>query len=114
MPPSLRMMLSLVAVAVLAACGAGASKPDEAAAANTIACNASGERIVIRFETDEVRLLLTGGERVTLYKVPAGAGVRYTNGRMDLVTRGEVMRFARDGGALEELQGCGPLVPPRP
>jgi membrane-bound inhibitor of C-type lysozyme len=99
---------------ILGACSGAPSKADEEAARNTVACQAAGERIVIRFDQGEVRLLLPGGERVTLYPVPSAAGPRYTNGSIDLFGKGSNMQLARDGGAPAPLQGCEPLAPPRP
>ncbi len=108
-----RLVLLLTALAAVAGCGGTASKADEETARNTLACQASGERIVVRFETDEARLLMPGGERVTLYQVPSGSGIRYTNGMMDLRGKGTDLQLARDGSALVPLTGCAPLAVPK-
>lgn len=99
-------------VILLAACG-GVSKADEEAAKNTFACEAAGERIVVRFDTGEARLLMPGGERITLYQVASGSGIRYTNGMMDLRGKGMDLQLARDGGNAVPLTGCAPLPLPK-
>ena len=47
------------------------SKEEEEAAKNTFACTAAGERLVIRFDVGEARLLMPDGNRVSLYQIPA-------------------------------------------
>lgn len=106
-------LASSLAVLGIAGCGAAASKPDEEAARNTVACDVAGERVVVRFEQGEARLLMPGGERVNLYQVPSASGMRYTNGNMDLYGKGNDMRLARDGGAPVPMAGCAPLVLPK-
>ncbi len=81
-------------------------------AKNTFACTLAGERVVIRFEPGEARLLMPGGERVNLYQVPSASGVRYTNGNMDLLGKGLDLQLARDGGAPVALVGCAPFAAP--
>ena len=98
----------------LGACNSAAKKEEEEIARNTYACTAKEERIVIRFERGEARLLMPSGERVSLYQVPSGSGVRYTNGSMDLFGKGTDLRLARDGAPAEALEGCAPLMPPAP
>ena len=104
---------ALLVLSQLAACNTAAKQEDEEAARNTYACNASGERIVIRFDRGEARLLMPGGDRVNLYQVPSGSGVRYTNGSMDLYGKGTDLRLAREGAAPQALEGCAPLMPPK-
>ena len=103
----------VVTLTQLGACGGAARQEQEEAAQNTYGCGTGGERIVIRFDRGEARLLMPGGERVNLYQVPSGAGVRYTNGTIDLFGRGTDLRLARDGGAPEVLQGCALVAPPK-
>lgn len=112
LPHPRRLVLHLIAMLIVAGCGGAGSKADEEAARNTFACQGAGERIVVRFETGEARLLMPGGERVTLYQVPSGSGIRYTNGMMDLRGKGTDLELARDGGALVPLTGCAPLAVP--
>jgi membrane-bound inhibitor of C-type lysozyme len=101
---------AVLALLALAACGGGSTKPDEEALRNTFACDDAGERVVIRFDTGEARLLLASGERVNLYQVPSAAGTRYTNGTVDLYGKGTDLKLARDGGAPRPLAGCAPLA----
>lgn len=103
----------ILLAATLGGCGGGAAtKPDEEALRNTVACQDGGERIVVRFDRGEVRLLLPGEERITLYQVPSGSGTRYTNGTLDLYGKGTELRLARNGGTPQVLANCAPLAPP--
>ena len=96
---------------VLAAC-ATPSKEAEEAARNTFACSLAGERLVVRFDADEARLLMPGGDRVTLYQIAAPSGVRYTNGMIELRGKGTELELIREG-TLTPLTGCQPYAPPR-
>ena len=96
---------------VLAAC-ATPSKDVEEAARNTFACLLSGDRLVVRFDADEARLLMPGGDRVTLYQIAAASGVRYTNGMIELRGKGAELELIREG-TLTPLTGCQPFAPPR-
>ena len=98
---------------VAAACNAAPSKEAEEAAKNTFACQLAGERIVIRFDTGEARMLMPGGDRVTLYQISAASGVRFTNGMMELRGKGMELQLVRDGTAAT-LEGCAPFAPPTP
>ena len=106
-----REVAALLIAGLLLGCSSGPTKEEQEAAKNTVACDNGGERIVIRFEPGEARLLMPGGERVTLYQVPSAAGVRYTNGAIDLLGKGVDLRMARDGGSPAPLAGCAPLAP---
>jgi hypothetical protein len=102
----------------LAGCGAPAEKPAEVPSQDTIACQLAGQRLVIRFLPDEVRLLTPEGERVVLQKVPASSGVRYTNGLVEIrgggpLTNPEGLIYVREGTGYP-LQGCAPLMVPGP
>jgi hypothetical protein len=101
-----------LAAALLAACGGPQSKDAEEAARNTYACLLNGERIVIRYDTGEARLLMPGGDRVTLYQIATTSGVRYTNGLLELRGKGMDLEFLRDGFAYN-LDACAPYVPPK-
>jgi len=101
-----------LAVATLAACSASPSKEAEEAAKNTVACQLAGERVVVRFETGEARMLMPGGDRVTLYQIAAASGVRYTNGLMELRGKGMELQLVRDG-TVATLEGCRPYAPPQ-
>ena len=114
-PHATRMCWRLVAamgIAALAACNASPSKDAEEAAKNTIACQLAGERIVIRFDTGEARMLMPGGDRVTLYQITAASGIRYSNGMMELRGKGMELQLIRDGNPAT-LDGCQPYVVPK-
>jgi membrane-bound inhibitor of C-type lysozyme len=98
-------------LAALAACESSPSKEALEAAKNTFACRLAGERIVIRFDADEARILMPGGDRVNLYQIPSGSGVRYSNGQMELRGKGMELQLIRDG-SLTVLDDCKPYAPP--
>ena len=103
----------LLMVLALQGCKATPSKEEEEIARNTFACQNGGERIVIRFDRGEVRLLLPGGDRVTLYEVPSASGQRYTNGSMELLgARGGALRLGRNGAPPEPLLDCVTFAQP--
>jgi membrane-bound inhibitor of C-type lysozyme len=104
-------IVAALAVAALAACESSPSKEALEAARNTFACQLAGERIVIRFDSDEARMLMPGGDRVNLYQIPSASGVRYTNGQMELRGKGMELQLIRDG-TLTPLDGCKPYAPP--
>ena len=66
----------------------------------------------VRSFTREARLLLPGGDRVTLYQIAAASGVRYTNGLLELRGKGMELQLVRDGTAAT-LEGCQPYVVPQ-
>jgi len=107
-----RLAAVVAALAALAACNTAPSKEAQEAARNTFACQLAGERLVIRFDSGEARLLMPGGDRVTLYQIAAASGVRYTNGLMELRGKGMELQLVRDGTALT-LEGCQPYVVPQ-
>jgi len=107
-----RVVAVVAASAMLAACNTSPSKEAQEAARNTFACQLAGERLVIRFDSGEARLLMPGGDRVTLYQIAAASGVRYTNGLMELRGKGMELQLVRDGTALT-LEGCQPYVVPQ-
>jgi hypothetical protein len=89
---SARFLLPSLVLAVLAAgCQNGPTKEELEAAKHTVDCERPGERIVIRFEEGEARLLMPDATRVILYRVPSTTGTRYINGLMEL--RGKGMEF---------------------
>jgi membrane-bound inhibitor of C-type lysozyme len=113
-----RLALALAAAGLAAACAAPEKAPD-APSQDTIACQLEGQRLVIRFLPDEVRVLTPDGERVTLQKVPASTGVRYTNGLVEVrggggsPTMPDGLVFIREGTAWR-LENCAPLMVPTP
>lgn len=108
-----RLVLIAALLTQVVGCSSGPSKEEEEIARNTFACASKGERIVIRFDRGEARLLMANGDRVNLYQVPSASGIRYTNGSMDLTGKGADLRFSRDGAPAEPLEGCAPLLPPK-
>jgi membrane-bound inhibitor of C-type lysozyme len=115
--PSRRALASAIAFAALATSCAAPEKQPDVPSQDTIACEIGGQRIVIRFLPDEVRMLTPDGERVTLQKVPASSGVRYTNGLMEIRGGGGTptmpggLQYIREGTAWP-LQQCAPLMVP--
>ena len=87
-------------------------KDELEAAKNTFACQSGGERIVIRFDVGEARLLMADGDRVSLYQIPAASGVRYSNGRMELRGKGTDLQLVLDGAAVP-LTDCQPYRVPK-
>jgi len=108
---SLALALTLVVTVGLAACADTKKKDEEEAAKNTVACEYGGERVVIRFDAGEARMLI-GADRVTLYQIPSGSGIRYTNGLLELRGKGTEMQLVRDGSSVP-LNDCKPYVAPK-
>jgi len=78
----------LIAAVVLAGCVDNPSKEEQEAAKNTIVCHLEGERLVIRFDMGEARMLMPGGDRTILYQVPSTTGAAYSNGNLELRGKG--------------------------
>ena len=99
--------------AQLAGCENKAAKEAEDAAKPTFICQLAGERLIMRFEPGEVRLLTSNAETITLYQIPAPTGIRYNNASLEL--RGKGMDLVLiDNGVPSKLEGCIPYVPPKP
>ncbi len=112
---SFRAVAALVAIAMaaaLAACGGTPSKEELEAAKNTFTCHQDGERLVIRFDEGEARLLTAAGERIVLYQIPAASGVRYTNGTLELRGKGSELEIVRDAN-VTRLSDCQPYSIPK-
>jgi membrane-bound inhibitor of C-type lysozyme len=109
----MRFQLALLAGALLlvgvAACEHKPSKEEEEAVKNTYACQLAGERLVIRFDTGEARMLMAAGETVTLYQIPTTTGVRYSNGNTELRGKGEDLTLI-EFGVASKLQNCKPYA----
>jgi hypothetical protein len=102
-----------VALVATAGCEHKPTKEEEDAAKATFACQLAGDRLILRFEPGEVRLLTSTAERITLYQIPVASGIRYSNASMEL--RGKGMDLVLiDNGAPTRLEGCEPYVPPKP
>jgi len=113
----LRQLHTAVVAAALSAflCGSCAmppSKDELEAAKNTFACRSGDDRIVIRFDAGEARLLMPDGDRVPLYQIPTASGVRYSNGHMELRGKGTDLQLVRDGAAIP-LADCQPYQAPK-
>ena len=113
--PSLRApsrgCLALVVAVTLAGCMTGPSADEIEAAKKTIDCDRDGDRILIRFEEGEARVLMPDGTRLILYQVSVPSGVRYLNGEMELRGKGLEMQLVRDGVA-DKLK-CKPYEIPK-
>lgn len=108
----MRPTFVLVLLLLLTACNNTPSKEElEEAAKNSFACSLNGERLVIRFDSGEARLLMPTGERVVLYQIPSGSGVRFANGSLELRGKGANLVMI-ENGAQVALSGCQPYVPP--
>jgi membrane-bound inhibitor of C-type lysozyme len=103
------LLLPLAAALALAACENPQKKKEEELAKNTYACQLNGERLVVRFVEGEARMLMPGAQRVTLYQLPTGSGVRYSNGTMELRGRGTELQLLREGSATP-LRDCEPYA----
>jgi membrane-bound inhibitor of C-type lysozyme len=103
---------ALLCTVLLCAACATPGKEDEEAAKNTFACVYSGERIVIRFDVGEARLLMPDGNRVSLYQIPTGSGVRFSNGMVELRGKGTDLQLINNG-VETALKDCKPLAAPK-
>jgi membrane-bound inhibitor of C-type lysozyme len=99
-------------VAALGACADTPSREAQEAAKNTFACQLAGERLVMKFDAGEARLLMPDGDRVVLYQVPMGSGIRYTNGNLDLRGKGMDLQLIRNGNPTQ-LVDCQPYLQPK-
>jgi membrane-bound inhibitor of C-type lysozyme len=91
--------LGLAALAALAIVGCqqqGPTKEEIEAAKKTFDCDHAGDRILVRFDEGEARLLMPDGSRIILYQVQVASGVRYTNGIIDLRGRGFELSLQND------------------
>ena len=134
MPSSARPPAVVIACAVVAAAFAlgGCENPlkkkkeEEEVGKNVIACKLEGDRLLLRFDSGEVRLLLPSGDRVFLYQVPSASGIRYTNGSLELRGKGndlparprrhadgaDRVRAVRPAGAAQVASQAGVRLPP--
>ena len=108
-----RTLLAAAVISVAAACADKPGKEEQEAAKNTFACQLHGERLVVRFDVGEARLLMPGGERVVLYQIPTASGVRFSNGTMELRGKGTDLQLIGDA-VITPLTDCQPYVLPKP
>jgi membrane-bound inhibitor of C-type lysozyme len=105
--------LILGAAVLLAACAHKANKEEEEAARNTIVCRLDGERLMIRLDVGEVRLLMPNGNRISLYQIPSDTGMRYTNGMLELRGKELDLTLVRNGDPVK-LEDCKHYELPKP
>lgn len=116
LPFPVHAYVTLVVAAAVAAASGCADKPgkeEQEAAKNTFVCQLSGERLLVRFDAGEARLLMPGGERIVLYQLPTASGVRFSNGTMELRGKGIELQLVGDG-SVTPLVDCQPYVLPKP
>jgi membrane-bound inhibitor of C-type lysozyme len=105
---------AFVLTAQLAGCEHQAAKDAaEDAAKPTFICQLAGERLIIRFEPGEVRLLTSNADRITLYQIPAASGIRYNNASLELRGKGMDLMLI-ENGVPTKLEDCAPYVAPKP
>jgi hypothetical protein len=109
----LALLAGALVLAGLTACEHKPSREEEEAVKNTFACQLAGQRVVIRFETDEARILTATGEKFTLYQIPSATVIRYTNGSVELRGKGEDLTLI-EYGVASKLDGCKPYATPKP
>ena len=107
------MAAAFALCAQLAGCEHKPTKEEEDAAKATFACELAGERLIMRFEPGEVRLLTSNADRITLYQTPAASGIRYSNASIELRGKGMDLILIENGVATK-LEGCAPYVAPKP
>jgi len=114
LPAFRRAALAVITIAAVltGACSNKPSKEEEEAARNTFACQLRGERVVLRFDAGEARLLMPGGERVVLYQLPTASGVRFSNGTLELRGKGTDLQLSNDSGTVP-LVDCQPYTLPK-
>jgi len=111
----MRLTLALISAVAIAACANKPTKEEEEAAKNTFACELQGERLVLRLDAGEARMLMPGGERVVLYQIPTGSGVRFSNGNLELRGKGVELTLVDNTTATQApLVGCVPYTVPKP
>ena len=115
MKPNSAVGSIVVAVAfaalLVAGCASGPSRDEIEAAKRTIDCAHEGERIFIRFEEGEARLLMPDGTRIILYQVAVASGVRYLNGDIEVRGTSLDLQFVRHGVTTKLV--CKPYELPR-
>ena len=111
----MRNAVALLMASLVMGCGNEPSKEEQEAAKNTFACELQGERLVLRLERGEARMLMPGGDRVVLYQIPSGSGVRFSNGNLELRGKGlELTLIDNASGSESPLVGCVQYTPPKP
>ena len=110
----MRLAHMLVVAAALAACADKPGKEEQEAAKNTFVCLLDGERLVIRFDMGEARMLMPTGDRISLYQIPTPSGVRFSNGNLELRGKGTELTLIDNNTATQvQLAQCVPYTPPK-
>jgi membrane-bound inhibitor of C-type lysozyme len=111
----MRVAYLIALAAVLAGCVTDqAKKEEEEAAKSTYVCLLDGERMVIRFDMGMARMLMPSGDRIDLYQIPGGTGVRFSNGDLELRGKGiELVLIDQAAGTQTTLTQCAPYSPPK-
>lgn len=105
---------ALLAVVQLCACADNKpTKDEEEAAKATFVCEWNGDKLILRFEPGEVRLLTSNADRITLYQIPSASGIRYNNATLELRGKGMDLTLI-ENGASTLLVDCKPYVAPKP
>ena len=98
---------------IVTGCEHKPTKEEEESAKNTITCQLAGERLVIRFDSGEARMLTATSEKITLYQIPSGGGTRYSNGNVELQGKGMDWTLT-ELGASATLESCKQYAVPKP
>jgi hypothetical protein len=107
-------VLAAAVAFALAGCADKASKEEVEAAKNTMVCQLQGQRLVIRFDLGEARMLMPGGDRIVLYQVQSLEGVRYSNGDLELRGKGTEFSLIDHRSAVQaSLADCAPYALPK-
>jgi membrane-bound inhibitor of C-type lysozyme len=60
------------------------------------------------------RMLMPSGDRIDLYQIPSGSGVRFSNGNMELRGKGiELVLIDDTTGTQSVLTQCAPYSAPK-
>jgi hypothetical protein len=111
----MRLIYAILVAAALAGCADNVRKEEQEAAKNTYVCLLDNERLVIRFDMGMARMLMPSGERIDLYQIPAPAGVRFSNGNLELRGKGiELTLSDATTGTAVALSQCSPYTAPKP
>jgi membrane-bound inhibitor of C-type lysozyme len=105
-----RLLPFILVLSIVACKDPGPTKEEQEIAKKTIDCDLAGDRVLIRFEEGEARLLMPDATRPILYQVASASGLRYTNGYIDLRGRGMELQLTRD--AITMKMTCKPYELP--
>ena len=109
---ALRLLPFVLGLSIVACKQSGPTKEEQDIAKKTIDCDLAGDRVLIRFEEGEARLLMPDATRPILYQVTTPSGLRYTNGYFDLRGRGLELQLTREGITMKMT--CKPYeIPPK-